>query len=82
MVTLAPEPLASRGTCFVAAFSWEISCFFFAGVLGASFVEDGEVDAEAASSGVLRDDHTIGEPSGMDNFFDDASFSGAWRRAF
>ena len=40
----------------------------------ASFVEVGEVDAEAASSGVLGDDHTIGEPSRMDNFFDDASF--------
>ena len=44
------------------------------GVLGAGLVEVGEVDAEAASSGVLGDDHTVGEPSGMDNFLDDASF--------
>ena len=36
------------------------------GVFGAGLVEVGEVDAEAASSGVLGDDYTVGEPSGMD----------------
>ena len=44
------------------------------GVLGAGLVEVWEVDAEAAASSVLGDDHTVGEPSGMDNFLDDASF--------
>ena len=38
------------------------------GVLGAGFVEVGEVDAEPASSGVLGDDHTVGEPSGVDKW--------------
>ena len=44
------------------------------GVLGAGLVEVGEIDAEAASSGVLGDDNTVGEPSGVDNFLDDACF--------
>ena len=37
MVALAPEPFASRDTCFVAAFSWENRCFFFAGGLGRGY---------------------------------------------
>ena len=44
------------------------------GVLRAGLVEVGEVDVVAAFSGVLGDDHTIGEPSGMNDFLDDAGF--------
>ena len=42
------------------------------GVLGAGLVEAGEVDAEAASFGVFGDNHTVGEPSGVNHFLDDA----------